>query len=380
MHIKSSLLLFAMLFIANSFYAQVGIGTTNPSPAAMLEVSSQSNGTGDYKGFMPPRVPNTIARDAIAPGVSDYGLIVYVLDNGSGFSCLQMWVGDSWIDVTCNLINTAPFATDVDFSGLLQLGSTLTASFTYNDADSDPAGAHTYNWYTASDASGTGQTLVQSGTSDSYVTVAADDGKFVAVEVTPVATTGESPGIAVLSDYQGPITSSASQLLASWDFLGNSGSEATVNATVVTGIDSGVVSRGAGINAANNSDRFNANNFTQPTLAGAVANNDYFQFTITPTSGNQISITEVFFNYERSGTGPTEGALRSSVDGYTTNLATFTGLLNNSSHTVDLSGAGITNQSSTVTFRLYLYGNTNADGSAGFEGSGNDLEITGTIN
>lgn len=229
MHIKSSLLIFAMLFFANNFYSQVGIGTTNPSPAAMLEVSSQSNGIGDYKGFMPPRVPNVAARDGIAPGASDYGLMVYVLDNGSGHSCLQLWVGDSWVDVKCNVINTAPVATDVEFSGGLQIGETLTASFTYTDADADPAGAHTYTWYLATDALGTGQTVAQTGTSDTYVSVLADDGKYLAVEVTPVATSGESPGIAVLSDYQGPISDgppNASDLFISEYVEGSSNNKA----------------------------------------------------------------------------------------------------------------------------------------------------------
>ncbi len=205
MHIKSSLLLFAMLFIANSFYAQVGIGTTNPSPAAMLEVSSQSNGTGDYKGFMPPRVPNIAARDAIAPTASDYGLLVYVENNGAGSSCLQLWIGDGWADVTCYGINTPPVATDLEIVGTTGLGETVTASFSYSDADGDPAGAHTFIWYLADDAIGTGQTVVQTGTSNTFSLTAPHENKYIAFEVTPVATTGESPGIPVMSDYRGPI-------------------------------------------------------------------------------------------------------------------------------------------------------------------------------
>lgn len=206
MQIKSSLLLFAMLFFANNFYAQVGIGTTDPSPAAMLEVSSQSNGTGDYKGFMPPRVPNIAARDAIAPTASDYGLLVFVENTGAATSCLQLWIGDSWADVSCYAINTPPVATDVEVIGTLGLGDMVTASFSYSDADGDPAGAHTYTWYIADDALGTGQTLVQTGTSDTYTILAAHDTKYIAVAVTPVATSGASPGATVLSDYRGPIS------------------------------------------------------------------------------------------------------------------------------------------------------------------------------
>src|SRR5690606_15375638 len=136
---------------------------------------------------------------------SDYGLLVFVIDNGSGFSCLQMWVGDSWVDVTCYQLNSAPIASDVDFIGLLVNGETLSARFNYIDTDGDTAGLHTYNWYVANDVLGTGQTLVYSASNDTYVCVATNIGKFIAVEVTPVATSGESPGTPQLSDFRGPI-------------------------------------------------------------------------------------------------------------------------------------------------------------------------------
>jgi len=165
MLLKNYLLYFALFLFTCNSYSQVGIGTTNPSPAAMLEVSSQSNGVGDYKGFMPPRVPDIAARDAISPSVSDYGLLVFVENTGLATSCLQMWIGDSWVDITCYGINTPPVATDVEVVGTTGFGETVTASFSYSDADGDPAGDHTYIWYLANDAMGTGQTVVQTGIS-----------------------------------------------------------------------------------------------------------------------------------------------------------------------------------------------------------------------
>lgn len=91
------LLIFGCLLTLSSF-SQVGIGTTTPASSSMLEVSSQSQGTGPYKGFMPPRVPNTTARNAINPSPSDYGLLVYIESNG----CLQMWSGTVWVNVRCS--------------------------------------------------------------------------------------------------------------------------------------------------------------------------------------------------------------------------------------------------------------------------------------
>lgn len=206
MLLKNYLLYFALFLLTCNSYSQVGIGTTTPSPAAMLEVSSQSNGTGDYKGFMPPRVPDIAARDAISPSVSDYGLLVFVENTGLATSCLQMWIGDSWVDITCYGINTPPVATDVEVVGTTGFGETVTASFSYSDADGDPAGDHTYIWYLANDAMGTGQTVVQTGISNTFDLTAEHENKYIAVEVTPVAQTGESPGLPVMSDYLGPVS------------------------------------------------------------------------------------------------------------------------------------------------------------------------------
>lgn len=77
--------------------SQVGIGTTNPTPASMLEVSSSSDGGLNYKGFMPPRVPDVASRNAIGPATIDRGLVVFV----EGIECLQLWNGTAWEDIHC---------------------------------------------------------------------------------------------------------------------------------------------------------------------------------------------------------------------------------------------------------------------------------------
>lgn len=90
---------FALLLFVTNFYGQVGIGTTTPSEAAMLDVKSTSDAGATYKGLMPPRVPNVAARDGINPGVGDNGLMVYVVDIG----CLQIYNESSsiWEDINC---------------------------------------------------------------------------------------------------------------------------------------------------------------------------------------------------------------------------------------------------------------------------------------
>lgn len=114
---KKSFFLNVALIISVPLFSQVGIGTTNPSSASMLEVSSTSDGGTTYKGFMPPRVPDVAARDAIAPAASDVGLTVYVMSTG----CLQIWDGAGWEDIHC--ISSGTIASDLFISEYVESGN-----------------------------------------------------------------------------------------------------------------------------------------------------------------------------------------------------------------------------------------------------------------
>ena len=100
-------------FVGNFyFYAQVGIGTTNPSTSAMLEVSSESS-SGSYKGFMPPRV--TVAqRDQINPTSEDIGLMVFVNDPDVSVYGWQVYNGTFWENVY--LLQNSVQPTEVSFT------------------------------------------------------------------------------------------------------------------------------------------------------------------------------------------------------------------------------------------------------------------------
>jgi hypothetical protein len=102
--------------------------------------------------------------------------------------------------------NAAPVASAVSISGTAMYGQTLTGSYTYTDAESDAQGASTFKWYRADDASGTNKAAIAGATSTTYTLTAADAGKHISFEVTPVAQTGTSPGIAVESAFTGKVT------------------------------------------------------------------------------------------------------------------------------------------------------------------------------
>jgi hypothetical protein len=94
--------------------------------------------------------------------------------------------------------------------------------------------------------------------------------------------------------------------------------------------------------------------------------NAYLQFAITPNSGYELNIASIVLRMRRSntgspsGSGPTQWCLRSSLDGYTANLATGSMTHNYANYTVVLTGF---NQLATgVTFRLYGYSVTVGSG------------------
>ena len=94
--------------------------------------------------------------------------------------------------------------------------------------------------------------------------------------------------------------------------------------------------------------------------SGALDPSAYLQFTITPNTGYQLDISSVVLTMRRSttgtaaGSGPTTWSLRSSVDGYTSDLGSGALTTGIQSFTVNL-GSSFLMRSTGVTFRLYGY-------------------------
>ncbi|MDM8161825.1 FISUMP domain-containing protein, partial [Labilibaculum sp. K2S] len=135
---------------------------------------------------------------AIAPAPA--GLSAGAMYINSAGKTLQFYNGSAWASLSCN---AAPEAQSPAISGSAMVGSTLTASYTYYDADADPQGATTYQWYRANDAAGTGETTISGATAATYLIVAADLDKYLTVAITPVATSGILTGLPVKPAYIG---------------------------------------------------------------------------------------------------------------------------------------------------------------------------------
>ncbi len=98
--------------------------------------------------------------------------------------------------------NHAPEAKNVTITGSMNIGNTITGSYTYEDLESDPEGDSEFAWYRASDAAGSGSIKIAGETSISYTLKEIDAAKYIAFEVKPVAQQGEKEGVPVKSGYR----------------------------------------------------------------------------------------------------------------------------------------------------------------------------------
>jgi hypothetical protein len=130
------------------------------------------------------------------------------------------------------------------------------------------------------------------------------------------------------------------------------------------------------------------------TFAGNINLGEYYSVTLTPQAGFVLSLSTISFTLQRTGTGVRQYVVRSSADGYTTNLpATIAPANANLSvvsgtifqvtdptitaqpgSTITLGGTSYANVSSPVTFRFYGFNAEVASGTFSID----DVKITGT--
>jgi len=99
-------------------------------------------------------------------------------------------------------VDSAPTAGNVDIAGKFYAGQTLSGTYTYADAEGAAQGASLFKWEVADNANGTNATAIAGATSDSYVLEAAQKGKYIRFEVTPVAATGTTTGVPAASEWK----------------------------------------------------------------------------------------------------------------------------------------------------------------------------------
>ena len=127
------------------------------------------------------------------------------------------------------------------------------------------------------------------------------------------------------------------------------------------------LTRGPGLNQ-NTGGTFNSNGFTSGmTVGSAVTAGDYTSFGFSVNPGSQVDLTTIDFGYDRSGTGPAQVTLRSSVDGFNSDLFTDTSVDANGEAVTGIDLSGLTDLMGTIEFRLYGFNASSMLGSFDYE-------------
>ncbi|MCM1990483.1 immunoglobulin-like domain-containing protein [Oceanirhabdus seepicola] len=101
--------------------------------------------------------------------------------------------------------NSKPEANSVTISGEVKVGQRITGNYQFYDKNSDNEGNSIFKWYRADDMNGTNKSKISNESGKTYILTNRDVGKYISFEVTPVATSGEKTGTAVMSNFIGPV-------------------------------------------------------------------------------------------------------------------------------------------------------------------------------
>ena len=177
-----------------------------------------------------------------------------------------------------------------------------------------------------------------------------------------------------------------------WDFNANIGNEISVVTTFNNSdLEISSIIRGTGLTAASLANSFSASGWTTTnSLADAIVNNDYLEFTIKPKTSFITSLSALQATFRRSGTGPDRFQWQFSIDGTNfiniSNEISYTSTATNgvAQSSIDLTTTtDLQNISSATLISIRLYGyNASASGGSFSIGrlAGNDLSLIGSTN
>jgi len=173
------------------------------------DINNDGEGTTEIKWYLSDDVNGTNKTEITAnagnltynPVYSDLGKFISatVLPfDTNGTSYAGYLVETALIEITAEAHK--PIASNLQIVGDANVFSTLTASYTFTDADNDAEGESILKWWRADDANGTNAVEIAADTL-LYKIIAADTSKFIIFSVTPVSvspnmSTGDSIAIA----------------------------------------------------------------------------------------------------------------------------------------------------------------------------------------
>jgi uncharacterized protein (TIGR02145 family) len=166
-----------------------------------------SNTKGVGLGNMPFPDGGTAFGKTIKPTVNDVNKYIRfgVQAKDDVSNSATNYVYSDWVGPITIAAETAPIAKDVSFSPAPGTLITTKAKYTYEDANNDPEGASTYQWYFATNASGAGQTAISGATTLELLLTNEYAEKYIGFGITPKALTGNLTGTEVV--YYAPTAS-----------------------------------------------------------------------------------------------------------------------------------------------------------------------------
>ena len=188
------------------------------------------------------------------------------------------------------------------------------------------------------------------------------------------------------------LSNSQNTMQLGWDFNGNTGNEISPVTTFNNNdLEISSIIRGSGLTAASLANSFSASGWTTTnSLADAIVNHDFLEFTIKPKTSFITSLSALEAVFRRSGTGPDRFQWQYSIDGTNfiniSNEISFTSTATNgvAQSPIDLTTISVLqniSSSNPVSIRLYGY---NASANTGTFSlgrlSGNDLSVIGSTN
>jgi len=154
--------------------------------------------------------------------------------------------------------------------------------------------------------------------------------------------------------------------LATYDFTGQPGNETSASASsTASGITAGAIGRSTDLVPASGANSINSSNWSLSTLDTTL----YYTLTITPPANCSMDITSVSLDTLASGTGPLDGAVATSDDGFTATSGFTPGTVTN----VVLSVSDATN---TIEIQIYGY---NAFSTLGTMRIENTMTVSGSL-
>ncbi len=149
----------------------------------------------------------------------------------------------------------------------------------------------------------------------------------------------------------------------------------TTGQVVAEGISVTGISYGSGLSNVGADDRFNVTGYSTSNILTA-SNNDFISWTITPEVCYEVDLSSLLFTYQRSGNGPQSIALRSSYDGFSSNIWSSNFIqAGEQNTTISLNTVIFQNITAPITFRLYGW-NSNLNG----DFSVNSFSFNGSVN